>query len=122
MIPQAGIVRVTPSTSKNRRRAGRLHGVEGRTSIGAIMDLSATGVRVRCGMVAPRQGVLTHCTIETPEGSINVRARVAWRRRLGLIHNEVGLEFVDLNKKARAALGALAQTALGVEPSGSRAA
>lgn len=49
--------------------------------------------------------------IDGLDGTIDVRARVVWRERVGWFRYELGLEFLKPDAAARAALATLARTA-----------
>ena len=69
----------------NKRRAGRVRLALVRSTLGDVLDLSATGARIRSPR-APRcaAGDELRLTIAGLEGPIATRALVAWVRRAGL--------------------------------------
>lgn len=79
----------------NRRRHGRVRTLDVQCSLGEVVDISASGMRV-CGRGKPvlPQGVATTITLATPAGMLAVDIGVAWVRRVGLRGWEMGLEFI----------------------------
>ena len=95
-----------------RRRSGRVRVHMIGSDLGELRDLSSTGARVLCkGGVPPRPGEALWFNVEGVDGRIKVCAKVVWARRQGWFGRELGLEFLGLDAKARAALAALARTA-----------
>ncbi len=86
---------------------------EVRTSLGPAMDLSISGVRIRCGLFGPRPGKSLLFTIHGPEEDFAVCGRVAWSRRAGLLTREIGVEFGALSEEALRQLSLLARQGFG---------
>lgn len=68
---------------------------------GRLLDVSRSGVRLRCrrrlrGTIALR--------LARGDDVLRIRARVVWVNRIGFLHHEIGLHFVDVDEPARAAL------------------
>lgn len=93
----------------NRRAAGRVSSDQAACSLGPIVDLSATGMQVRCGFFAPGVGEAPVLTIHGPDGPFQVRARVVWRKRAGIFSHYLGLEFIELSPQARHMLSTIAR-------------
>lgn len=87
-------------TTTTRRRAER-HAVETLScSLGRVVDLSATGMRLACADKPPVQvGQTGKVTLSSPGGSLQVNGRIVWLRRVGGLtskKHEMGVEFVRL--------------------------
>jgi hypothetical protein len=102
----------TVFSGANKRRAGRVRTMMVRSTLGDVLDLSATGCRLRSGR-KPRcaKGDELRLTIAGLDGPISTRAQVAWVRRAGLRAHELGVHFLDPDAEARRGLAALARTA-----------
>jgi hypothetical protein len=93
----------------NRRKSGRLRVAEVQCSLGEVMDLAATGMRVRGrGRPGVRTGQVCSMTLATPLGLLSARAEVVWVRREGFWHHELGLTFVEMSEDVRAGLASVA--------------
>lgn len=64
------------------------------TDWGPVLDISVSGLRVKCGIKPPRVGEVFFISIEGGESAFSVMVACRWTRRVGLLHHEVGLEFV----------------------------
>jgi hypothetical protein len=96
----------------NARRAGRVRIEDVSCSLGEVLDLSATGLRLRCTRRPEiHAGDALELELDGIDTKIRVKARIAWVRRTGLRRHEIGLEFIDPAPGTRAALAALARTA-----------
>lgn len=81
----------------NRRRQGRVRTVDVPCSLGEVVDISASGLRVRGrGRPPLTQGQTTTMTLLTPAGVLAVDVGVAWARKTGWRHFEMGLMFVNI--------------------------
>jgi hypothetical protein len=79
---------------------------------GALVDLSGTGLRLRCeGKPVFRQGQVVPLSLESPQSRMTIRSRVVWIKKKGFRSKvyEVGFEFVDLDSRLSVALQNLAQ-------------
>lgn len=97
---------------KDRRRS-RVHTVLLRCFLGEIVDLSQTGMRVRCRrkprMERHAKRLASPITIEGAHESLSIRVRPVWVRSVGFLHHEIGLAFVDPTSEQSAALTRLAR-------------
>ena len=75
--PQAGITNL--KTESGRRRRGRVGQEAVICNIGAVMDLSTAGMRVRCSKI-PKGEFIAHLTGLGME--IKVKARIAWVKEI----------------------------------------
>lgn len=70
------------------------------TNLGDVIDLSATGLRVRCvGNCRVKQGELVRIEVCSPSEGIEVSARVMRLRRAQFGRMEIGLRFEDLDQR-----------------------
>jgi hypothetical protein len=91
------------------RRHGRVLCQEIRCSVGDVLDLSASGMRVRTRFRLPDGGESFVVTVESPDGPIAILCRVRWLKRVGIFMREAGLEFFEVGPKSRAILNELAR-------------
>ena len=73
-------------------------------TLGQVLDISASGMRVYTLLRPPKPGSRVALTIDSLDGPVDVGCGVAWTRRVGMFKHEVGLEFIDLPDFVRAAL------------------
>jgi len=95
----------------NQRKHGRLHpqGVE--CSLGRVLDVSASGMRVETrGKPIVEMGETAPLTIHGFDGPFMVVCRVCWIRKTGWRAHQIGVVFVEVSPVQRAALSALART------------
>jgi len=87
--------------AENRRRHGRVRTQETMCTLGAVLDISASGMRVRCeDRPRLRQGELATITLATPAGLLALDVGVAWTRRVGFREGELGLVFGEMSEDA----------------------
>jgi hypothetical protein len=79
-----------------RRQGGRLLQEALRCSLGDVIDVSATGMRILTNR--KRRGKVT-IHLEGRFGQMAVAAEVIWSRRLGFRRHQVGLRFLNLDRK-----------------------
>jgi hypothetical protein len=83
------------TTWLERRRSARRQPSSVMSSIGPVLDLSASGMRAMCAR--PFEGDFD-VTIEADDGrQVHVRASAKWRKRVGFRRFVVGLAFVDVS-------------------------
>ena len=112
MIPHSGKIFVPEEKDdSNRRRAGRFMADRVHTSVGEILDISSTGMRIYSKFLAPAPNKLMEVTIKVHDGQIKVVGQVVWVRTIGLMAREFGFEFYGLDPIARDAVGDLARAA-----------
>jgi hypothetical protein len=87
------------------RRGERYRATAVRCALGEIVDVSSTGMRVR-GTGTPTSNVndVLHLNVAAEKQRVNCSVRVVWRRRVGLRGYEMGLEYVNTGRGARAAI------------------
>lgn len=100
------------SRGQNARRHGRLQTKDINCSLGRVLDISASGMRIlhRC-LSAINTGDEGACTVGSVHGSFSVYYRIAWARRVALTKWEVGIEFVDPTPQAAEVLSHIARAA-----------
>ena len=77
----------------DRRSKNRTAQDELQCSLGRVMDISPTGMRITCRRVPKEKWV--KFDLNTTVDPIPVQARVVWAKRLGFRKHEIGLHFVD---------------------------
>lgn len=84
---------------ENRRAAGRVHAVGTFCSLGEVVDVSATGMRVRArAALRLAAGQRRQVTMAVPAGLLSLEVEVAWVRRRGRTTGgrEVGVRFIGV--------------------------
>jgi hypothetical protein len=90
------------------RRHGRVltQGVE--CSVGEVLDLSASGMRIKTRFKLPNEGEVFPISVFTMDGPLAILGRIRWIRRRGLFLREAGVEFFDLGPRSKTVLSELA--------------
>jgi hypothetical protein len=102
--------RVVEAFDTNSRQHGRLRCMSIRTSLGEVLDLSASGARIRRRRkLRSEPGSMVNLEIQGLDGPIRVLARVVWVRKVKLFRYEVGVIFEDISSPVRRALVAIAR-------------
>ena len=96
------------ASRREMRRHGRVACQGVVCSVGEVLDLSASGLRVLTRYRLPEQGEVFVVTIYTMQGPLALLGRVRWSRRKGIFLREAGIEFFDLGPKSRQVLAELA--------------
>lgn len=93
-----------------KRRHGRIRCQDVECNLGVILDVSASGMRIRSRKSLP---VNKPCAIRlaTSDYCVEIEAIVRWCARAGIFAHEAGLEFVSVHDDARRILCELARTA-----------
>lgn len=95
---------IIPDRAENKRRHGRLRGDGLKSSFGTILDVSASGLRLRCGRRAPAPGDTVEMYLTGGDRCVQFKARCVWAKKLGLLNQEIGLEYIDMTDDARRSL------------------
>jgi hypothetical protein len=96
----------------NARRHARVRIRMIRSNLGDLRDLSISGARLLCrGLFAPGRGSHVRLVIDGMDGEVEVDAVVKWGCRTGMFSHEIGLEFVEVTPRVRAALTLVARSA-----------
>lgn len=103
---------LTDKHGDENRRAGRLRCQSIKCSLGQVVDLSGTGLRVQC---KGRPGVPVNepfgLTIHAPTGVVTAPVTAVWVRRVGFRTYEIGLRFGELGDDAKRQLAVIARDA-----------
>jgi hypothetical protein len=89
---------------KNNRRHGRVRCQDVECTLGSVMNISGSGLLVRTGLRSPRVESVVVLKVRTFDGGFDVQTRVEWSKMDGLLHHQVGLEFIDLTPEGRRVL------------------
>ncbi|MBX3384383.1 MAG: PilZ domain-containing protein [Phycisphaeraceae bacterium] len=93
-----------------RRRHGRVYCQGILCTLGDILDLSASGMRVGCFQKPPPAGEIFDIVLHSCEGEIAISCGVVWVSRKGFFRYEAGLAFGELTPAIRQTLSRLART------------
>ncbi len=103
---------VPESDASQRRRHGRVRTEDVLSTVGQVLDLSASGMRIRCGRRTPEVGTMMEVGIQGVDGPFLVRAKIVWVTRRGVLTSEAGLEFEGPDESIKAQLSLLARQAV----------
>lgn len=93
----------------NKRRHGRVLCEGIRSSIGEVLDISASGMRVKVNRIVKwREGQVFQVSLLVGTDIVPVTARITRLRRRWFRAPEAGLEFMELTPAVRSALAAMA--------------
>jgi len=99
--------------NKNARRSGRVRCQWTHCSLGAVQDISATGMRVISRRkLAADKGARIAAIVEGLDGEFDISGRIVWKKKLGWFKWEMGIEFDEVTPEARKGLALLARSAL----------
>ncbi len=104
-IPPPPSEEVPRDAGGGRRAHGRIHQQALLSTLGPVLDLSAGGMRL---LSTKRIDGEHDVMVLSGSGSVEVRARTCWCRRLGLFRFEVGMAFVGVPPQAARTLAAIA--------------
>lgn len=77
--------------------------------LGEVLDISASGVRIRCAGKPPfMPGAVSSIKLGCQGGSLGVTVQERWRKRRGLRVYHIGLKFVNNSPNVMAAIDSLA--------------
>jgi hypothetical protein len=109
------LVPLLPITrADEKRRRGRFHRPPATTSLGPVVDLSATGMRIaNRGGPKVKEDQRIKLNVQSEHQNITLDVRVAWVKRSGLRETLIGLEFVDLSQENQKALAEIAKSSVG---------
>ena len=94
-----------------RRKFTRVAVAGIQTKFGNVIDLSLAGMRVICGQLKPAEREILRLELIHPTGSVPVKGRTVWVKKLSRRRHELGIAFEDVNASTEAALAALARLA-----------
>lgn len=99
--------------ANNQRKHGRVRTQDIATSLGPVLDISASGMRVRCTTpVKLSEGQELAVTLAAPGGPLLVRVCIMWIKKRMLGAREAGVRFLDVTPSLRAALTELGRSAV----------
>ena len=94
----------------NQRRHGRVVCRDVGCTLGEVLDLSASGLRVRAkGRPIVEAGDRFSLSIQTLDGPMLAPVQVAWVKRCGFRKHEIGITFGETGPALTQALAALAR-------------
>ena len=93
------------------RRHGRVRLEETSVSIGRVLDLSRSGLRVRTAKPIKPNSPPINVGFTFDDEQITVQCKVAWIEKDGLFKRQVGLEFQGLDDHQAKLLAELARSA-----------
>ncbi|MFB3431361.1 MAG: PilZ domain-containing protein [Phycisphaerales bacterium] len=98
----------------NRRRHGRVKCPGVRSSLGEVLDVSASGCKIESrGRLAARVGEVVRIRIRPLTSEpFEAYARVVWFRKVGLFRVHTGLCFEHITPEVRGGLASIASTAV----------
>ena len=92
-----------------RRKAGRVVCQDITCSLGDVLDLSASGMRVITRQSPPPTDQEVLLRLETLAGPICVPVKTIWVKKAGWGRREIGLTFGNMDTKSRHALAVIAR-------------
>ena len=102
----------TPATDDNRRRHGRLKTEGTLSSLGEVVDISASGMRViRKGSMPVTEGEAFRIELQIDKQVLPVDVAVRRIRKIGRRKTEFGVEFINLSEEDRMNITRLARIA-----------
>ncbi|MEE9211460.1 MAG: PilZ domain-containing protein [Phycisphaeraceae bacterium] len=101
-----------PFEKPEGRSTGRIWGDTLECSLGTVIDLSASGMRVhrRAGRIIKPDTTIT-VTLQSAVGALQLKSRVVWAQKIGFWRQEIGLKFLDVSPELRTALSNLGAAA-----------
>ena len=99
------------SEAVERRKFTRVAVAGIQTTLGDVVDLTPAGMRVICGQLKPPERGPLRLELMHLMGSVPVKGRTVWVRKLSRRRHELGIAFEDVNASTEAALTALARLA-----------
>lgn len=98
-------------SASNRRRHGRVLCQDVECSLGEVLDLSASGMRIRLRGKPPAIGETFELTLDALDIHLVIPSKVCWVRKAGLLKQDAGIEFAAIDAKTRSSLALLARCA-----------
>jgi hypothetical protein len=108
----ASLSSVQTDRSHDFRRAGRIRCREVTSNLGEVMNISASGMRLRArGGRPPAENTKLPLRVASPFGSFEVPAKVIWVERAGFRKWDIGVRYEALTKQASDVLQHIARVA-----------
>jgi len=107
VMPDRNFSSIPPKheTIDEHRRMGRLMCEMVKCSLGEVMDVSASGLRIRGRKVPKRyQKEPIRLRIGGATGKVSIMAKIVWSKRVGLRCYETGLELIEASDELRQSL------------------
>mgnify|MGYP001600310482 CR=1 FL=1 len=96
---------------KNRRVAGRVALQHIECSLGSVLDLSSTGMKLMCKCKPPiGVGEPFSMVLIGLDGPVPVTCRAVWIRKSGWRAYQTGVTFIDMTPELREAIATLARS------------
>src|SRR5687767_1398774 len=86
-----------PFGGNNARQKGRIKVAQVSCSLGDVLDVSATGMRIMCKGAPPRESSVVPVRIFGLLNPVDAQGRIVWARRVGWRRHEVGVVFENLS-------------------------
>lgn len=98
---------------KERRRRNRVMCEGLSCTLGKVIGLSGTGMRIRAsGWCRIKQDDRISLTLKSSDLTLKLSARIAWVKKVGMFQYETGMAFLDLTPEQTTQLGMMAQIAM----------
>jgi hypothetical protein len=91
--------------SGSRRGSGRLEQELLYCQYGQIVNLSSGGCRVACKKMPPKECEVMLFGVGE---AVKVKARLAWKKKVGLFKHHIGFEFLDVSPELKSQLTRMA--------------
>ncbi|MFU8828693.1 MAG: PilZ domain-containing protein [Phycisphaerales bacterium] len=114
-IPNEDVVRLINramnSDKPDGRSRGRMRCNNVESSLGPVLDFSATGMRVLSKREVPQDPETTMLvTVTSAFDPVTIPVKVRWSRKIGFRRHEVGIEFVEVDEQLRTVLREIARS------------
>jgi len=95
------------------RRHGRIRCEILQCGLGEVMDISASGMRVRhCGRRIVKEGKVLNLLLKALDRTLPVTVKVVWVKRQGFMRYSFGVEFVDMTPEQAASIASFARVVI----------
>lgn len=115
MLPRRIGNMIVPDATENKRRHGRLRCDGLRSSFGTILDVSASGLRLKCGRRGPTPGETIEIYLVGSDRCVKFSATCVWTKRTSLLGREIGLEYIAMTDDLRRSLMFIVREATSTE-------
>lgn len=107
--PNNPFLRDFEGAASNNRRHGRLLCQDVVCNLGKVLDLSASGLRIKVKQWPPKGQEPYLLLLAAGDVELRLGCVTRWRKRAGLFGHEVGVELVHVTEEQRRALAGLAR-------------
>ncbi|MHC4991545.1 MAG: DnaJ domain-containing protein [Planctomycetota bacterium] len=110
LMKRSGVIgRGRKGEAKRPRSAQRHQTNLIRCDLGDLLDLSQTGMRIKCDSKPPvKVGQMIQMTLRSPGDKLPVVGKIVWLRRKGLRAYQIGIMFVNVTRRQAENLESLA--------------